>query len=94
MDYTFLIMGIFLLVTGIPLHYRINRRRFNRRNAAGLEGFTTYEQATATKLIEGSGRLISYILIITGLLSLLIHWQDKKRREKETQNKVSMSFHS
>ncbi|GAE63321.1 molybdenum ABC transporter permease [Chryseobacterium indologenes] len=91
MDYTFLIMGIFLLMTGIALRYWINRRRFNRRNAAGLEGFTTYEHATVIMFIEGIGKLISYTVIMVGFLFLLIHWQDKKRIEREARNKESIS---
>jgi uncharacterized membrane protein len=92
MDYTFLIMGIFLLLIGAALRYWINRRRFNRRNAAGLEGFSTYEHATAIKFVEGIGKLISYALIIIGLLFLLMYWQDKKRMERENQKKISISF--
>lgn len=83
MDYTLLIMGIFFFVGGMALRYWINRRKFNRRNVAGLEGYSSYEKATATRFLEGIGKLIAYLSIAAGLLFLWGHWQNKKRMEKK-----------
>ncbi|MDN3693741.1 molybdenum ABC transporter permease [Chryseobacterium tructae] len=90
MDYTALIMGLFFFIIGIALRYWINRRKFNRRNASGLEGFSNYERATATRFLERIGKLIAYVCIAVGLLFLLMFWQDKKRLDKEAQKNIEM----
>ncbi|SMO72307.1 hypothetical protein SAMN06265171_105219 [Chryseobacterium rhizoplanae] len=51
-----LIKGIVFLLLGFGLRYWINRRKFNRRNVAGLEGFSNYEKATFINFIERIGK--------------------------------------
>lgn len=87
MDYTPLIIGISFFAIGVALRYWINRRKFNRRNVAGLEGFSSYEKATATRFLEGIGKLIAYAAILVGILFLLMFWQDKKRLDRDAQKK-------
>jgi hypothetical protein len=43
------IFGIILAVLGYVIRYTMNRRAFNRRNAAGVEQFKSYEAATGTR---------------------------------------------
>ena len=62
------VFGILLVVLGYALRYLMNRRAFNRRNAAGVEEFKSYEAATGTRLLEGTGRKLGTLLIIVGLL--------------------------
>ena len=93
MDYTLLIMGIIALIIGIGLRYWINKRKFNRRNAAGLESFSNYEKAVGIRFIERIGKLIAWILILAGLLFLWGYSMEKKRREKSKEAKtVSIRF--
>jgi hypothetical protein len=63
--------GIFLVVTGIVVCYKIGKRRFNRRNLAGLEWFPSYSRAVLTRLAEGLFGLLAKLMILTGLLLLL-----------------------
>lgn len=60
--------GILLAVFGYALQYFVNRRAFNRRNAAGVEEFASFEAATGTRLLEGAGRKLGSILIVVGLI--------------------------
>lgn len=39
MEVTMLILGVLVLSIALGLLFRIGKRRFNRRNVAGLEGF-------------------------------------------------------
>ena len=41
---------------GYVLRYLMNRRSFNRRNAAGIGEFSSFEAATGTRFLEGAGR--------------------------------------
>ncbi|OUJ69205.1 hypothetical protein BXP70_26695 [Hymenobacter crusticola] len=64
--------GILVALSGFILRYFMNRRAFNRRNAAGIEEFRSFEQATGSKLLESIGRLVGLVLIIGGFgLTLL-----------------------
>jgi len=60
--------GILLAVLGYALQYLMNRRAFNRRNAAGVEEFKSFEVATGTQFLEGVGRKAGSLLIIVGLI--------------------------
>ena len=62
-----LVMGITALILGLALRYWINRRKFYRRGPAGAEGFSSYERAVTTRLLERLGKWLAYILIILGL---------------------------
>jgi uncharacterized membrane protein len=62
------IFGILLAVLGYTLQYLMNRRAFNRRNAAGVEEFSSYESAAGTRFLEGAGRKLGSLLIIAGLI--------------------------
>ncbi len=70
METPFLIVGIICLVAGIILNYSINRRRFYRRNNAGLETFSSYEKAVGTSCLERIGKLTGLVLIALGALML------------------------
>ena len=60
--------GLLLAVLGYALQYFVNRRAFNRRNAAGVEEFTSFEAATGARFLEGAGRKLGSILIVVGLV--------------------------
>lgn len=62
------ITGIVLLVGGTAINYVINRRRFYRRSITGMQVFKSFERAWMTSWIEKIGKLIAWILIITGAL--------------------------
>jgi hypothetical protein len=62
------IFGILLAVLGYALQYLMNRRAFNRRNAAGVEEFKSYEAAAGTRFLEGAGRKVGSLLVIIGLI--------------------------
>jgi hypothetical protein len=64
--------GIFLLLAGASIRYKIGKRRFNRRNLAGLEWFPSYRRAVLTRLVEGLFSLFAKLMILAGLLLLLI----------------------
>ncbi len=86
MDTFSLVFGIITLVLGIGLIYWINRRKFYRRNVAGLEGFSSFESSVFVRLLERIGKWLAYALIIVGILSLLMYSSEKKNIKEKQQN--------
>lgn len=78
-----LVLGIIPLVIGIGLIYWINRRRFYRRNAAGVELFSGYNTAITVRFLERMGKWIAYALIILGVVCIWTYSQMKKDKEKQ-----------
>lgn len=78
-----LVLGIIPLVIGIVLIYWINRRRFNRSNEMGLEGFRSFESKVFTRSLERIGKWIAYALIVIGILFIWSYTQMKKDKEKQ-----------
>ncbi len=74
-----LIIAIIFLVPGLLLLFWINKRKFNRRNVAGLEGFSSYEKSIVIRLLEKIGKWLAYAMII---ISLLLFWM-YSRRDKD-----------
>jgi hypothetical protein len=77
--------GVIPMVIGVGLIYWINRRKFNRRNVAGLEGFSSFEKSVFVRFIERIGKWIAYALILIGILSIWANSQIKKDKEKQQQ---------
>lgn len=78
-----LVFGIVITVIGIGLIYWINHRKFNRRNAAGIEGFSSFEASVFVRFIERIGKWIAYALTILGVLLISTYNLMKKEREKK-----------
>ena len=71
------IFGILLFIGGYFLRYTMNRRAFNRRNAAGVEEFSSFEAATGNKFMEGAGRILGAILMFCGAVTAIAHYFGK-----------------
>lgn len=81
-----LIIAIIAFTLGIGFIYWINRRKFYRRNMAGLEGFSSFEKSVAVSLFERIVKLIGYLLIIAGFIFLWLAYiadTDQERRQKK-----------
>lgn len=56
--------------------FRVNQRRFERRNFAGVEGFQSYAHSVRTKLFEGTVMLIAkpikWLSVAVGLIALFM----------------------
>ena len=65
------IWAILFIAAGIYLRFQINKRQFNRRNAAGIEEFQSYGNAYTTQMLEKVGRFVGIFLIIIGILMAL-----------------------
>lgn len=68
----FIIIGGSALAIGIALRLFVCRRRFYRRNQAGLQRFKNYRRAIGISFIEKILMIISSLLIIIGILSFII----------------------
>lgn len=66
----FIIIGVLLSATGIALQLFVGRRRFYRRNQAGLQGFKNYRSAVFKPFIESLLMYIGWLLIIIGVVCL------------------------
>lgn len=65
---TVITIGIFFVILGFVIRYKINKRRFNRRGPSDLQQFKNYQQAWLITLIEKILMISSSIIIITGLI--------------------------
>lgn len=80
-----LTISIISLFIGIALIYWINRRKFYRRNVAGLEDFSSFEASVFIRFIERLGKWLAYILILFSVLLFLLYNSEKKRMERKEQ---------
>jgi len=64
-------MGCALLLLGVLLRYWISRRRFYRRNAAGVEQFRRFSHKVTSQFFERIVAFISILMILSGILLLL-----------------------
>lgn len=83
-----LILGIIALALGVVLIYWINRRKFYRRNVAGLQEFSSFEASVFVRFMERIGKLLAYGLIILGILFLWIYSSEKDRDEPQPETKT------
>lgn len=67
-EFTVITIGIFFVILGFIIRYKINKRRFTRRGPGGLQHFKNYEQSWLVTLIERILMVLSFIIIITGLI--------------------------
>lgn len=84
-----LMISIVFLLLGFLLRYWINRRKFNRRGVAGLEGFSNYEKATAVQFLERLGKILSIFLILIGILFFYGYYRNRSQKV-ENENKVGL----
>jgi hypothetical protein len=66
-----LFWAIIFIGGGFFLRFQINKRQFNRRNAAGVEEFKSYGTAYTTQILEKIGRIIGVFFIIIGIFMAL-----------------------
>lgn len=59
-------LGVAFLVAGIVAWFFVGRRRFNRRNANGLEQFNGYASMLVTRLAEKGLRILAVLLVLAG----------------------------
>ena len=69
---TSIILSFTFLLIGTGLRYLIGRRRFVRRNYAGLETFRSYTRFLLITCLERGGMFIGRLLELAGLILLLI----------------------
>jgi len=67
-EFTVITTGIFFVILGLIIRYKINKRRFNRRGPGGLQHFKDYQQAWLVTLIERILMVSSFIIIVIGLM--------------------------
>lgn len=80
-----LILGVLALSIAVGLLFWIGKRRLNRRNVAGLEGFSSYERSLAVPFLERIGKLLAYALLLIGIFFIWIYSNERKRiKSKET----------
>lgn len=61
-------LGFFFLVAGVIAWLWVGRRRFNRRNIAGIEEFSSYSWMVLTKAVEKVLRVGAVLAVVSGLM--------------------------
>lgn len=62
-------LAILLIPAGLVLMVWTSRRRFNRRNFAGVEEFSSYGQSVGSRLVEGLVDRVGILLFAIGLFA-------------------------
>lgn len=62
------IAGFLMLVVGFVLAFWIGKRRFGRRNFAGVEEFSSFGHAIGSQLAEGVVGLVGALLVFAGFI--------------------------
>lgn len=71
-EFSMIIMAIIFLIICLLIRYAINKRRFNRRGAGGLQHFKNYEQAWLITLVEKTLMWITFIIILITVIFTII----------------------
>lgn len=85
-----LVIAIIFLLPGISLIFWINKRKFNRRNQSGLEGFSSYEKSLFVRLLERLGKWIAFAMLIFGGFALLMYILEKRQEAKTKEKTVKI----
>lgn len=85
-----LIIGVLALSISTVLLFWIGKRRFKRRNLAGIEGFSSYEKSLVVPFLERIGKLLAYILILVGALFIWMYLNESKREETKKVNNTEI----
>jgi hypothetical protein len=59
-------LGFVFLMAGIAAWFFVGRRRFHRRNAAGIEEFNGYASMLGTRVFEKGLRILAVLLVLAG----------------------------
>jgi hypothetical protein len=73
-DIGFFFSGLFFLVAGVAGSLWVGRRKFYRRNAAGVERFKSYGGAVAANLIEKIVVAVSAVSVMAGALVVMFYF--------------------
>jgi hypothetical protein len=83
-----IIWAIIFIAGGFYLRFQINKRRFNRRNMAGVEEFKSYGNAYTTQMMEKLGRYVGFFLILIGIFMAISFFFRPSGRAQHTNNNV------
>jgi LPXTG-motif cell wall-anchored protein len=67
-----LFLGLIILALGIAGVFYVRRRKFYRRNMAGIEEFKSYGSAVGTQFLESLIGAVSFFVILIGALFMLL----------------------
>ena len=68
----FLIGGMLAFAAAVAGICWIERRKFNRRNRNGVEGFSSYGDMMTNRLIEGAAKVGSVIIGTVGIVGIAV----------------------
>jgi hypothetical protein len=74
MIWVFIIIGTLLIILFFVLRFWVGKRKFNRRNIAGVEGFSSYGKAVTTTIFENIMLFVALLCFLTGLFILCMCW--------------------
>lgn len=78
-------MGKILILLGVVLLYFRRRKKFNRRNAAGVEEFKSFEHSVGNKFIETAMKFGGFALIIMGIAQIILPVITSKNKIQQTE---------
>lgn len=61
-----MIIGMLMLFVGVALWFWTGRREFKRTNSSGVQEFSSYSSAAASRLLELLSNLVGLVLVIGG----------------------------
>lgn len=78
-----------MVVIGLAIRYVISRRRFYRRGIGGLQHFRSYERGVFITFMEWIFSLLSFLILLGGIVTLGLYYGNKYFEKKERERKAS-----
>ena len=69
------ISAALLILIGLWLLYRSRKRVFGRRNAFGIEQFSSYRAKVVAKVVDFGLMFVAALLMLTGIIFLAVEHQ-------------------
>jgi len=67
----FYVVGIGFILLSLYLRYWRGKRKFNRRNVAGMETFPSYDKELAANWLENASKFLYMLFMAFGIIILL-----------------------
>jgi hypothetical protein len=78
------VIAVVLFIIGIVINISINRRRFYRRGAGGLQHYNSYGKAVLTTWLERLGKLLVIVLILFAIGFASMGYTQQQKEKKAT----------
>ncbi len=86
-----LVIGIVLIVLALGTRYWLGSRNFYRKNAYGVQEFSSYGRKVGTQYFERFMLFLVYFTFIIGLICIVVHFTYTEKFDNPRSNHTEKS---